>query len=116
MRIDMMNAVIGVGAGALDEVLERVDEDQGRTEPFKGYRDWVRVGVAAACYLGQAFNYFPRVVAPLAQSEIPLVTKSVAKIIIGTGVTRRVSRPRERVREPSISGSRVAWRPQAIGY
>jgi len=120
MRIDIMDAVIGVGAGSLDEVMERQDEQNGRTEPFKTWADWSRVGLAALGYLGQAFNFFPRYAQPLAQSEITLVTKSAAKAILSnTGISSHVSSARTGGSPSAPSGvgsrGRVGWRPKAIG-
>lgn len=98
MKIDMMNAVVGVSAGAVDGLLEWQDEEGGRTEPFKTWTDWGRVVLCSLGYLGQAFNFFPKIAAPLAQSEITLVTKSVGKVIrTRAGTESMVSRPRTRL-------------------
>ena len=105
MRIDIGNIIVGVGAGVVDEVLEWQDEKAGRTEPLKTWTDWGRIGLCAIGYLGQALNFFPRITAPLAQSEVTLATKSVSAIIrqkVGT-TAAMVSRPRSPA-SPSPSG------------
>lgn len=112
-----MDAVIGVGAGGVDELMLWQDERGGRVDPFKTWTDWSRVGLCALGYLGQAFNFFPRFAQPLAQSEVTLVTKSaVSAIRAQTGAGRRVTKTRAGYTPatPSDKG-RVGWRPKAIG-
>jgi len=111
--------VVGVGAGALDSALEVADAraDIPRTEPFKTWADWSRVGLAAAGYLGQMFNVFPAITEPLAQSEITLVTKSIYNAVMSKSSAPVVVRGRT-VSSPSPSGPsgrKVGWRPLAIG-
>lgn len=118
MRIDLANVVVAVSAGGVDEVLEAMDEDGGRTEPFRNWRDWGRVGLTAAGLLGQTLNYFPQLAAALAQSEITLLTKSVSTVIRGAigggGVThRRTTSQTRTVAHPT--GGRVLWKPKPVG-
>ena len=108
MRIQLMNVVIGVGAGAVDEVMEWQDDQNGRTEPFKKWTDWTRVGLCALGYLGQAFNFFPVIATPLAQSEVTLTTKSVAGIIRGAGVTRRAGASSRLVSRRTTGGGSIS--------
>jgi len=109
MRISILNVGIGVGAGAVDEGMEYLDEKQERTEPFKTWTDWSRVALTGLGYLGQAFNFFPAIAAPLAQSEVTLLTKSIGRVVreqVGGGAgtmvsrSRRVAAPRARARVP----------------
>jgi hypothetical protein len=100
-RINYVDVVIGVGAGALDEALERADAGAGRLEGFKAWHTWSRIGLTALGYLGQAMNFWPAFAAPIAQSEVPLLTKSVYAMIaskVGTPTTTMVSHPRTSVR------------------
>lgn len=119
MRIHWMNVVIGAGAGGLDEVMEDQDANNARTEPFKTWTDWSRVGLCAVGFLGQAFNFFPAIAAPLAQSETPLVTKSIIKAVRNQAASTssyvtRASRGKETPTN-NVSGKRVGWRPLAVG-
>lgn len=114
MRIQLTNVVLGVGAGILDDVLENDDAAKGRTEPLKGWADWARIGLAGVGYLGQMFNFFPAVSQPLAQSEVTLVTKSVAKYVRSRTGVASASPTRREVAAPA-PGRRVGWRPQPIG-
>lgn len=115
MRIEPMKVVVGIGAGVVDEVLEWQDEENDRTESFRNWTDWGRVGLCALGYMGQAFNFFPALAAPLAQSEVTLVTKSVSNAIrTRAGATSQVTRARSTAPRPSSSPGRVSWRPKAI--
>ena len=118
MRIQWMNTVIGVGAGALDEVMEMQDENAGRIQPFKTWTDWSRIGLAAVGYLGQMFNFFPALAGPLAQSEVTLVTKTIGRAIRSrtatTSTVTRTSMPATPA-NANMSGRRVAWRPIPVG-
>jgi hypothetical protein len=112
MRISITNVGIGVAAGALDEGMEFLDEKQGRAEPFKCWTDWSRIALTALGYLGQGFNFFPRVSVPLAQSEVTLLTKSIGKVVraqVGGGTAtmvsrRRVAQPRAMARVHQTAG------------
>jgi len=116
MRINVMNVVVGVGAGGVDELLEWQDERTGRVEPFRGWTDWGRVGLAAVGYLGQMFNFFPVIAQPLAQSETTLVTKTVVRAIRSQmGVSTQVTRAGKESRPANPAGRKVGWRPMAIG-
>ncbi len=120
MRIQWTNVVVGVGAGAVDEVMEMQDEDKARTEPFKTWTDWSRVSLALLGYAGQMFNFFPAIAGPLAQSEVTLVTKSVGKAIRSrttTGTTTVVTRGSMPATATSATtgGRRVGWRPLPVG-
>ncbi len=84
-RVNMKNVVVGVGAGAVDELLEWQDEKNGRTEPFKKWTDWGRVLLTAFGYLGTIFDLAPDYTMPLAQSETTLLTKSVGQAIRAKG-------------------------------
>ena len=115
MRIIPTHVIVGLGAGAIDEVLERQDTKNARTEPFKTWTDWGRVGLLLLGYMGQSFNFYPDALAALAQSELPLVTKSVAQLIpMGArapAAGRMVSQPRAAA--SGRSGS-VGWRVKPI--
>ncbi len=116
MRINAMNAVIGVGLGVGDEVVERFDNGRGNTEAFAGIQGWTRVGVALAAYAGQAFNFQPKLCETVAQSVIPLATKTVVKSIMqatgGGGATTSRTKT-NRATSVNVSG-KVAWRPIPI--
>lgn len=77
MRIEGTKVVIGVAVGGLDEVFVWRDQEGGRTEPFRTVKDWGRTALTVLGYLGQAFDFYPGLTAPLAQSQVPLFTKSV---------------------------------------
>lgn len=112
MRINTTHVIVGGLAGAVDVVLERQDAQNARVEPFKTWTDWGRVGLLLLGYAGQSFNFYSGTMAALAQSELPLVVKSVAQLIpSGAGApaaARTVSQPR------ATSPGRVGWRPKAI--
>ena len=111
MRISITNVGIGVAAGAMDEGMEYLDERQARTEPFKTWTDWSRIALTALGYLGQGFNFFPRVTVPMAQSEVTLLTKSIGRVVraqVGGAETmvsrRRVAQPRATARVRQTAG------------
>ena len=121
MRILWQNALVGVGAGALDEVMEMQDSNAARTESFKTWTDWSRVGLAAIGYLGQMFNFFPALAGPLAQSEITLVTKSVSRAIQARSGAAATVTTASRTSTPASAASlgsttrKLGWRPLPIG-
>ena len=88
-RINYMNLVVGVGVGAVDEVLERKDKTDKKTGPFKGWRDYGRLGLTVAGLAGQMFDFFPSIAEPLAQSEITRLTKSLAQQLMPQKITMR---------------------------
>lgn len=81
MKIEATKVVVGVAVGGLDEVFVWRDQEGERTEPFKTVKDWGRTALTALGYLGQAFDFYPGITAPLAQSQVPLFTKSVISAI-----------------------------------
>ena len=113
MKIDAMNVVIGAGVGVLDEVVERRDINRGNTEAFNGIAGWGRVGVTLAAYAGQAFGFQSRLAMPLAQSVLPLATKTVVKAILqSTGTNSRARTNRST--STNLGGGKVAWKPIPI--
>ena len=98
MKVDLMGSAIGIGAGALDEFLERNDAANARIEASKKWTTWVRVGSVVAGYLGVMFNFMPSYASPVLQSELPLLTKTVAQVIVKPGIGSRAptaaTRPR----------------------
>lgn len=81
MKIEATKVVVGVAVGGIDEVFVWRDQEAGRIEPFRTVQDWGRTALTALGYLGQAFNFYPGIAAPLAQSQVPLFTKSVISAI-----------------------------------
>jgi len=117
MKISVQNVLIGVGAGAVDEVLEHLDEtaDTPRTEAFTRWTDLGRIALTALGYLGQAMNIMPEFAAPLAQSEVTLLTKSVGKKLRESLTTSSSVAPtHSNVQIPASPGRRVAWKPKAV--
>lgn len=113
MRIKPMNVVIGAGAGLLDELGEKFDSDRGNTNAFEGITDWGRVGVAVAAYGAQMMNFQPDVSEAVAQSVLPLATKTIVKSIMQA--TSGAATARQRVtRVASPSGGKVSWKPVPI--
>lgn len=97
MKIEATKVIIGVAVGGLDELLDRRDLGAvpKRVEPFRTVRDWGRTALTALGYLGQAFDFYPDIAAPLAQSQVPLFTKSVIGAVLPReekAVERRVNR------------------------
>ena len=113
MRINPMNVVIGAGVGVLDEVVERRDINRGNTEAFNGIAGWGRVGITLAAYAGQMFNFQTNLVVPIAQSVLPLATKTVVKAILqSTGTNSRARTNRST--STHMGGGKVAWKPVPI--
>ena len=112
MAIDIGKSLVSVGIGVVDEVLERQDALNDRTESFKTWSDIGRLVGAAAGYGIQAF--MPRQEKwgeALALSATPLLVKSIAKPLMenlsGEAKSSRYSFvPRRRVAEqgPSVAG------------
>ncbi|KKN52934.1 hypothetical protein LCGC14_0607350 [marine sediment metagenome] len=116
MRINAMNVVIGAGLGVADEVGEKWDSDRGNSDAFTGILGWSRIGVTLAAYAGQAFNFQPEFCKTVAQSTIPLATKTVVKSIIqATGGGTATSTKTNRATSVNVGGGKVAWRPVPIG-
>jgi len=115
MRINGMNVVIGAGVGVLDELGEKFDSDRGNTEAFRGITGWSRVGVTLAAYAGQMFNFQPKFSETLAQSVLPLATKTVIKSIMQATGTSTAARPRtNRATSTNLGSGKVAWKPIPI--
>ena len=139
MKIDVVNVMIGVGAGLGDEVFEWMDReaikgaaDKGeistRNHPLKGVRDWGRIGMVGLGFLGQAMDFYPKQASALAQSSMPLLVKTASAAMrnvktteeeikdaaapIEAGRTRAYSQPG--VASATSSRSRVTWRPKAV--
>lgn len=103
MRIEPVKVIMGVGAGAVDTGLIALDDRQGWATPYKNSREWGRIGLCLIGYLGQALNWFPHPMSALAQSEVTLVTKSVAELIrsrVGAGAMTSRSPVRTLTRGP----------------
>lgn len=116
MRINVMNVAIGAGLGVLDEFGEKFDSDRGNTDAFRGVTGWSRVGVALAAYAGQMFNFQPALCETVAQSVVPLATKTVVKSIMQATGTSTASRARtgRRATSTNLGGGKVAWKPVPI--
>ncbi len=116
MQVKAMNVVIGAGVGVLDEVVERRDINRGNMEAFNGITGWGRVAVTLGAYAGQAFGFQTNLTAPLAQSVLPLATKTVVKAILqstspsGSTSTQRTNRAVSH----NLGGGKVAWKPIPI--
>lgn len=122
MKVEIKNVVIGVGVGGADELLEwqdreRVKKNPKANAPFKNLTDWGRVIILAAGYAGQVFNFMPSEAAATAQSELPLVVKSVARAVREsqkTAATTATTSSSYRPHAVSPSSQGIAWRPVAI--
>ena len=115
MRINGMNVVIGAGVGVADEFAEKFDSDRGNNAAFAGITGWSRVGVTLAGYAGQMFNVQSKFAETLAQSVLPLATKTVVKSIIQASGGTTAARPKtNRAVSQSIGGGKVAWKPVPI--
>lgn len=84
-RFPWEGALVGCSVGGIDELLEWQDEQGGRTESFKMWTDWGRIGIVVLGGLGIATNFFPRILTPAFQAGTPLVTKTVIKAIRAAG-------------------------------
>lgn len=98
-KVSVASVVVGIAVGGVDYGTEVMDVSNGKTEAFKNTTDWVRIGLLALGYLGQVGGYMGSVAAPLAQSELPLVTKTVIRAIRAKmpAAVSSVSQPRSRV-------------------
>ena len=80
--VTMMGAVTSASVGGLDIGLKMLDKKQGKTEPFKRYSDYGRVGMVAG---GLAIDYFmPRMMGGMGSvmfySALPKLEESVAEL------------------------------------
>ena len=115
MRIDMMDVVMGIGVGGVDEVLAIQDADAGRVESFKTWSDFFRIGAVALGFLGMTVDMFPKFAKPVAQSATPLLTKSVIQAFRSSSMTSQANRTAIADRtSTNIRKSRVGWKPQGI--
>jgi hypothetical protein len=83
MAIDTTKTIISVGVGVIDEVLERNDATEHRTEPFRTATDIGRLVLAGIGYATQL--WMPRYASmgeALALSATPLLVKSIAKPVM----------------------------------
>lgn len=92
MRIDLTSIAVGVGAGVVDELVERNDAEKGRTETTKKWTTWTRFGLLALGYAGQAMNFMPDYASALAQSQLPLATKAAMGVVMKPKVSSSMSR------------------------
>jgi len=93
MAIDTTKAIISAGVGIIDEVLERNDATEGRTESFRTATDIGRLVLAGIGYATQL--WMPRyagVGEALALSATPLLVKSIAKPVMASVGARGASR------------------------
>ena len=96
-KIDLTNAVIGVAVGGIDQFLEERDAAAvpARTIESQKWTFWFRAGAVALGYLGELMNQQSRYAVPLAQSTVPLLTKSIYRMVTkSTTPAAVVSRPR----------------------
>ena len=115
MQVKAMNVVIGAGVGVIDEVVERRDINRGNMEAFNGITGWGRVAVTLAAYAGQAWGFQTGLTAPLAQSVLPLATKTVVKAILQSTSPGSTSGLRtKRAMSHNMGGGKVAWKPIPI--
>ena len=80
--VTMTGAVTSASVGGLDIGLKMLDKKQGKTEPFKRFSDYGRVGMVAG---GLAMDYFmPRMMggvgAVMFYSALPKLEESVAEL------------------------------------
>lgn len=90
MRIELVPVAIGVGAGVVDELAERNDAEKGRVETAKKWTTYFRFGGLALGYAGQAMNVMPDYAAALAQSLLPLATKTAMGVVMKPKVSSSV--------------------------
>lgn len=94
MKIVFTNVLVGAGVGGVDELLIWQDENGGRTENFRTWKDWGRIGMTVLGYLGMMTNTFAKIAEPVAQSATPLMTKTIIRSIrgaVGEEVTETAS-------------------------
>lgn len=103
MKIVTSNVIVGVGAGIVDTGLIALDENQGWGEAYKNAREWGRIALCLLGFLGQSQNWMPNEMAALAQSEVPLVTKSLADVVR----TRVFTQGMASTTRSSFTGSKV---------
>jgi len=79
----VLNLLISAGVGAGDIALEEVDARAGRTEPFKRFTDYYRVGLWALGLFGDMIGVPADIADTLAISTTPLVEKTVWSVVKG---------------------------------
>lgn len=90
-RINMVSVGVAVGVGAVDQFLEKQDNEKGRTS-FKRWSSLARLAGSLGGYAMQLFDFYPELGRDLAQSVTPLLTKTVwAEVEARTG-TRSIAR------------------------
>jgi len=72
----VMKYIISAGVGAADIALEEVDAKAGRTEPFRRFTDWYRLGMFALGLFGDALGLPSDVTDAILLSDIPLLEKT----------------------------------------
>lgn len=97
-RIDLTRLITAYGIGAVDELLEKMDKDKGRTRATRAWATWYRLGAHAVSLLGYAMDIFPAPFAGYAETALiatgPLAVKSVARLIQeGFGAQRALVAP-----------------------
>lgn len=90
--ISFTHVIVGVGLGAADEMLERNDATSGRTETAKKWSNWLRFVALVAGYAGVATNTFSDAAGAMAQSALPLATKTAMGVVMKSGVSSPVGR------------------------
>ena len=119
MAIDMTAKLTAVGVGALDEVFEGLDEGAGRTEAFKKWTDFYRLGGTLITLVGEVMGR--GTMAKLSRDAngpmITLLTKSIAQPVKSmlkerVGVRRASGSPPP---PRPMGGGRAGWRPTLVG-
>jgi len=75
--------LVSAGLGAADIALEELDARAGRTEPFRKYSDWFRVGMFALGLFGDIIGLPEDVRDAIMVADIPLLEKTVWNAVRG---------------------------------
>lgn len=90
LKFNFQGIVTGVVVGAADEALERSDAKAGRVAAMKGYKDYFRIGaVALGLVVGMVAPKYARMGDDVTIASIPLLTKSLSKVIMAEGTASR---------------------------
>lgn len=116
MAVEVIGKVVGAGLGGLDEVLERADAKAvpARTEPFKTWRDYGRIGMVVAGLGGEIFMpRYTRVAQAVGEVGVAFLVKSLSKALIKETVPTAATYIHRRQAAPVTN---VAPNPVGRGY
>ena len=93
MAIDMKAKGVAVGVGVLDQYMEKLDAEKGRTEAWKTWKDYVRIAGAIGSLAGEMMmgGTIGGLCRDASSSFLTLITKSVMREVLKPKTTAKAT-------------------------